>query len=154
MHDKRFTSAEVTAAAGCSEAALRQWRNRYNFLGGTVSGDMKVKKFSILDACVVRGVKLLTDCGVTAPIAIEIAHHPMMGVGVLLRSHLEKMENIPALLVVKRGKTTSEVEQFTFALSNPNKLAAQIADSNGIMIVFDLKAINQHVLDFFNVEIE
>lgn len=147
--DKRFKSAVVTAAAGCTEAALRQWRNRHEFLGGTVSGDMKEKKFSLLDVCVTRAVALMTAQGINAPGAIWIAQHPF-GAGRALRALLlDDVENPPTLLAVMPGDRAKN-EEFSFSPMRPDQFAAMLADSGGVMTVFDLNAINQHVLKFFD----
>lgn len=149
IYEKLYKSPAVAAAADCTEAALRQWRKRHDFLGGTVSGDMKEKKFSLLDVCATRAVALMTSQGINAPDAIWIVHHPF-GAGRALRALLVgDVENTPTMLAVMPGDPAKN-EQFTFSPMRPNQFAATMADSGGIMTVIDLNAINEHVLKFFD----
>ncbi|MCA6109594.1 hypothetical protein J6497_20510 [Bradyrhizobium sp. CNPSo 4026] len=113
-----------------------------------MTGGMEVKYFSLLDVCIVRAVKVMTAHGLGAADAIWIAHHPF-GVGVALRSLLSEVEGVPTLLGIQPGNR-DKGEKFTFSLFRSKQFAATMADSGGIMTVFDLDAVNQHVLKFFD----
>ncbi|MCK1567479.1 MerR family transcriptional regulator [Bradyrhizobium sp. 173] len=145
-NEEVFTSDKVAAAAGCSEATLRQWRNRYAFLENTVTGGMEVKRFSLSDICVVRAIKVLTDYGLSARDAIYLANH-RMGLRKLFAALLSKSHRVQTLLSIRPGK--SEHEAFEFSLFGPEHFAEAMAHSGGIMTVFDLNVVVQHVFNHF-----
>lgn len=148
IHQRRFTTDVVAAAAGCTEDIFRQWRNRYGFLKDTVTGGMEVKRFSVLDICVTRAVTVLTDHGFKAPDAIKIAYHPM-GIGKQLRALLlGNVEGAPTLLAIIPDHST-EKKTLSWEPLRLSQLGKTLAASGGVMTVFDLNAVKEHVLKFF-----
>lgn len=145
-NEEVFTSDKVAAAAGCSEATLRQWRNRYGFLENTVTGGMEVKRFSLSDICVVRAIKVLTDYGLSARDAIYLANHPM-GLRKLFAALLSKSHRVQTLLSIRSGKRKNEM--FEFNLFGPEHFHYEMERSGGIMTVFDLTVIAEHVFNHF-----
>lgn len=145
-NEEVFTSDKVAAAAGCSEATLRQWRNRYAFLENTVTGGMEVKRFSLSDICVVRAIKVLTDYGLSARDAIYLANDPM-GLRKLFAALLSKSHRVQTLLSIRSGKSKNKT--FEFSLFGPEHFAEAMAHSDGIMTVLDLTVIAEHVFDHF-----
>ncbi|UQR61766.1 MerR family transcriptional regulator [Bradyrhizobium sp. C-145] len=145
-NEEVFTSDKVAAAAGCSEATLRQWRNRYEFLENTVTGGMEVKRFSLSDICVVRAIKVLTDYGLSARDAISLANHPM-GLRRLFAAFLSKSHRVQTLLSIRSSKSKNKT--FEFSLFGPEHFYYEMERSGGVMTVLDLTVIAEHVFNHF-----
>jgi hypothetical protein len=58
--DKQFTSEQIADAAGVQPGTFRKWRNRNLLFAQTVDGTNEHKRFSLLDAAVLRAVMILS----------------------------------------------------------------------------------------------
>jgi hypothetical protein len=130
-NEKRFTSDVVAKAGGCLEGTLRQWRNRYGFLGETITGGMEVKKYSVLDACLVRAVTVLARY-MPARSAIWFAE-------TVLRSQLDRLLN-------KKPKTSSKISFYlpesgsdpVFSHDPEDGAEDLLAGTEGVVVLVDL----------------
>lgn len=147
-NEKRFTSDEVAAAAGCREGTLRQWRSRHGLLGGTVEGGMEVKKFSLVDVCVVRAVQVMTAAGSSTSdaVAATIADDEMRAQITILLSEKEPFSTLFGFRLLDRNKSardkSSHVAVYMF---QPEDLAEKMAQADGVLTVLDVMAVIKHV---------
>jgi hypothetical protein len=58
--DQEFTTEQVADAAGCPAATFRQWRLRNQLFEETLDGSNVRKHYSLIDACTVRTVFVLS----------------------------------------------------------------------------------------------
>jgi hypothetical protein len=140
IFEKRFTSDEVAAAAGCREGTLRQWRSRHGLLSETSTGGMEVKHFSLVDVCVVRAVQVLTTSGISTSDAIAAAVDEDMRYQItILLSEREPFS--PPLF----GFHLNQEEPPSCILFHPKQMADAMAVTKGVLIVFDATMIIDHV---------
>ena len=142
---------------------FRTWRNR-NGLFSELSGDRKWKRFTVVEACIVRAVVVMTIQGLPASYAIRFAQDD-------LRFQFEQLltgERDTSLVGFFVGGTSTEdlvvfidVEgeakvakqserpeppcSFIF-LKDVASLAETMSRTKGILTIIDLKALAKHVL--------
>jgi DNA-binding transcriptional MerR regulator len=146
INDKPFTSEMVADAAGCLQSTLRQWRNRNGLLNETVTGGKETKRYSVLDACVVRAVVLLAR--------YMSASHAIWFVGGIVSKQIKRLlENKPNTSS-KIGFYLPESGGDPVFSSDPGDRAEDLlANTEGVIVLVDLKAaVIDHVVKALKLE--
>lgn len=152
IHEKRFTSSEVAAAAGCREGTLRQWRFRHGLLGGTGATDVK---YSLVDVCVVRAVQVLTTHGARISDAVPASRRSPKSDEVLSLVDDDLRAQITILLSDEKPFSTlfgfrllepdSKSVVAAAYMFQPEDLPKMLAEAGGGMFILDVMAVIDHV---------
>lgn len=71
MSENTVTAAEVCEAADCKPSTLRAWHNRLHLLSGNGQG---WRRYTLEDLLTIRVMVILTTFGLSAVVAVDIAH--------------------------------------------------------------------------------
>lgn len=145
---KQFSISAVAMAAGCRRVTLDAWRNRNHLFADTVTGTKEEKLLSLTDACVARAVKVLTDAGINTADAISVADDDMRAQIMILLSQPGPFSTFFGFHKGSRNKK-DRLSCYVFA---PEDIAETMDETNGVMIVFDVAAIINHVLKALKIE--
>lgn len=143
-----FSISEVADAAGCLRVTLDAWRNRNHLFADTVTGTREKKRLSLTDACVARAVTMLTDAGINTADAIAVADDEMRAQIMILLSQPEPFSTYFGFHMGSRNKK----DRLSCYLFGPDDLAKRMAKTNGVMIVFDVTVIIDHVRAALKIE--
>jgi hypothetical protein len=146
INDKPFTSEMVADAAGCLQSTLRQWRNRNGLLNETVTGGKETKHYSVLDACVVRAVAVLTRY-MSAGYAIWFVEQ-------FVRKQIKRLLDGKQNTSSKIGFYLPESGGNPVFSSDPGDGAEDLlANTEGVVVLVDLNAaVIDHVLKALKLE--
>jgi hypothetical protein len=139
---KQFSISAVAEAAGCPRVTLDAWRNRNHLFADTVTGTKEEKLLSLTDACVARAVKVLIDGGINTKDAVAVADSEMRAQIVILLSEPQPFATLFGYHIDIRSKK-ARLSSYYF---QPEDFAQAMARADGMMHVFDVTAIINHVL--------
>ena len=133
-----FTTSSLVEAAGCSPITFRAWRNR-NGLFPETAGKQGWNRFSVIDACVVRTIVVMTRHGLPASAAIAFCEK-------YLRASLFNAWEWPdgnTFCTFEVGGSEEEV------LFSTPQVGASLEDlmkpSDGVVTVISLRSVVEHV---------
>ena len=163
LDERAYTTSALTAAAGCEPMTFRTWRNR-NGLFSELAGDRTWKRFTVVEACIVRAVVVMTAHGIGASYAIRFAQDDLrfqfeqlltgerdtsligFFVGGTLGDDLLAFTDEDGATKIAMQSERPESPCSLIFLEDAASLAATMSNTKGILTIIDLKALAKHVL--------
>lgn len=147
FEEEQFSLSEAAEAAGCPRATLDAWRNRLKLFKGTVTGTKEEKRLSLIDVCVARAVKMLTDTGIDAKTGISAKDAVAAIDDTFVRAQffmlLRGDEGTSSVFGYHKGRDGKHRLQAHFFA--PDNFPAVLRETGGTLIVVDLAAVITHV---------
>ena len=145
--EKRFATSALVAAAGCETGTFHKWRSRNGLFPETL-GASGWNKFSAFDVCVVRAIVSLTERGMGAQDAVDLAQREL-GAAILMLLDGEAFAPYAYFFKgapgAKRRWSVFHADSNTTIASMEMALGGEIADEAGLFV--NCRSIIKHVVD-------